>query len=184
MVGFLGKTLRLALRILLNTLQLLEVGRPFSLGLFLQHYLRTVLKLLHHITFLFDHTLHKTLVFFIFAKLSGSVCKALCWPASHSGWKLNLVIVVIIKVCLTRIELYISSHSIVELFSADLTFCGSRVGRFFRYLQLLFLPDYEFELIVTYTNERLEIKEWKDISYLKIIGSINLTLLSLLHTHP
>ena len=152
MVGFLGKTLRLALRILLNTLQLLEVGRPFSLGLFLQHYLRTVLKLLHHLTFLFDHTLHKTLVFFIFAKLTGSVCKAF-----NSGWKLNLVIVVIVKVCLTRIELDISSHSIVELFSADLTFCGSRISRFLRYLQLFFLPDYEFELIIAYTNKRLEI---------------------------
>ena len=152
MVGFLGKTLRLALRILLNTLQLLQVGRPFSLGLFLQHYLRTVLKLLQHVTFLFDHTLHQTLVFFIFAKLSCSVCKAF-----NSGWKLNLVIVVIVKVCLTRLELYISSHSIVELFSANLTFCRSRISRFLRYLQLFFLPDYEFELIIAYTNKRLEI---------------------------
>ena len=157
MVGFLGKALRLVLRILLNTLQFLEISRPFSLCLFLQHYLCAVLKLFEHFTFLFDHPLHQTLILFIFAKLSGSVCKALCQSSSHSGWKLNLVIVVIIEVCLTGIELDISPHSIVELFSADLTFCGSRVGRFFRHLQLFFLPDYEFELIVTYTNERLEI---------------------------
>ena len=77
------------------------------------------------------------------------------WSISYSE---DLVIVVIIKIVLARVKLEITSQSLVEFFSADLTFCRSRASRFSCQLQLFILPDYEFILIVAYINDRLEIK--------------------------